>query len=193
MDESDVERCLKYYDLEGYLFGSVGPRFRNGGSLSAFEFFSIVVWKANRAKTRVAKILRRGRPGKSWDAIVGELATSLSHARDDRSKLAVLVQDYGFYLPMASAILTVLWPDSFSVYDVRVCEILGRFGALGQSTNIESLWPAYEQYVQAVQAEVPGRFTLREKDRALWALSTRSQLEHDMKCWLNDGTPNEEI
>ena len=41
---------LRYYDLETYLFDDVHDRFHRQGSLSAFNFFAIVVWKANRAK-----------------------------------------------------------------------------------------------------------------------------------------------
>ena len=48
---------LAYYDLEAYLFGTVGPRFLNDGRLNAFDFFSIVIWKANRAKSKIARRL----------------------------------------------------------------------------------------------------------------------------------------
>ncbi len=48
---------LKYYDLERYLFEDVSKRFRKQGSMSAFDFFSIVVWKANRAKSQIARKL----------------------------------------------------------------------------------------------------------------------------------------
>lgn len=45
---------LRYYDLEAYLFEDVRKRFQKEGVLSAFDFFSIVIWKANRAKSKVA-------------------------------------------------------------------------------------------------------------------------------------------
>lgn len=45
----------RYYDLETFLFEDVYRRFRDNGSIGAFEFFSIVIWKANRAKSITAK------------------------------------------------------------------------------------------------------------------------------------------
>ena len=41
---------------------------------------------------------------------------------------------WAFRLPTASAILTVLYPDVFTVYDRRVCKVLGAFDQLA---NIE--------------------------------------------------------
>ena len=38
--------------------------------------------------------------------------------------MRILIEDWAFRLPMASAILTVLYPDSFTVYDIRVCSEL---------------------------------------------------------------------
>jgi len=40
---------VRYYDLERYLLDDVRTRYASEGSLGAFDFFSIVIWKANRA------------------------------------------------------------------------------------------------------------------------------------------------
>ena len=45
---------LQYYDLESYLFDTVSQRFHKEGRLNAFDLFSIIVWKAERAKSRLA-------------------------------------------------------------------------------------------------------------------------------------------
>jgi len=45
----------KFYNLEEYLFQDVGPRFRKTDTLSVEDFFCIVIWKANRAKTKLRK------------------------------------------------------------------------------------------------------------------------------------------
>jgi hypothetical protein len=51
----------KLYDLERYLFGEVSERFAKTGSITAFDFFSIVVWKANRSKSKIAaRLLSKG-------------------------------------------------------------------------------------------------------------------------------------
>ena len=46
-------------NLEGYLLGQVQANFHRVGFRSAPEFFCIVIWKANRAKSKIArKVLR---------------------------------------------------------------------------------------------------------------------------------------
>jgi hypothetical protein len=49
-----VTDYARYYDLESYLFQEVSHRFTSRKPLSAFDFFRIVVWKANRSKSKVA-------------------------------------------------------------------------------------------------------------------------------------------
>ena len=58
MEENDF---IKYYDLESYIFEGVNTKFHKYGFLSAFDFFTIIIWKANRAKSKISKrILGRG-------------------------------------------------------------------------------------------------------------------------------------
>jgi hypothetical protein len=75
---------LKLYDLEGHLFDEVGPRFRADGTLSAFDFFCIVIRNANRAKSIIAKRLIK-RCG-TLDAGVLDIARGLAkrHATSER-------------------------------------------------------------------------------------------------------------
>jgi len=100
---------LLYYDLEQYLFKEVHTRFQNEHSIGAFDFFSIVIWKANRAKSKIAaKLLRLDPKNQSGlDPIVRDLTHALFKASHARNRLRILVQDWEFALPMASAILSV--------------------------------------------------------------------------------------
>lgn len=173
---------LRYYHLEQYLFEDVNSRFHDAGWLNAFDFFSIVIWKANRAKSNVAKRLLRHDPESriDLDAIVRHLTRRLYDAASARDRLEMLMIDWGLKLPMASAILTVLWPDEFTVYDVRACEQFGRFGNLTNLTRPEAVWDGYTSYRTAVIAAVPGETSLRDKDRILWGRSAAAQLERDI-------------
>ena len=99
----------KFYDLENYLFEEVSRRFSEHGYLKAFDFFCIVIWKANRSKSKIAKrLLSKGHP--DLDSAVVALTKSLANAADDKARMKILIVDWGFLLPMASAILTVLYP-----------------------------------------------------------------------------------
>lgn len=175
---------LRYYDLEAYLFQDVRRRFHVQGQLSAFDFFSIVIWKANRAKSAIAKRLLKKGGSDDLDQVVGNLSRSLLEAGTPKERLRILMEDWGFLLPMASAVLTVLWPEDFTVYDVRACNELGRFRQLANWTRFDRVWPTYEEFREAVRAAGPAGLSLRDKDRYLWAKSSATQLEEDIaRCF----------
>jgi hypothetical protein len=161
---------LKYYDLEDYLFNDVNAAFHARGYLTPEEFFSIVVWKANRAITRIKKRLL----GKSSDLaeVVKNLTENIKAAPSDEARLRVLLETWGFLLPMATAILTVLYPDRFTVYDVRVREQLQIKDFAGRKNEIKRY---FEEFLPGVAA-ITETETLRDKDRYLWGKSSYESL-----------------
>ena len=188
----DVADYLAYYDIEQYLFEQVHSRFQQNGSIGAFDFFSIVIWKANRAKSKVAeRLLGKAQRDEDLDAIVRRLTRSLHDAGNARDRFELLLgndkKGWGFRLPIGSAILTVLWPEEFTVYDVRVCGQLERrvpgseFKKLAYRTCSERLWEAYQGYLTAVRKVAPEARTLRDADRYLWACSAADQLREDIE------------
>lgn len=179
---STVPDPLRFYDLERYLFVDVHDRFHSEGSIGAFEFFSIVIWKANRAKSNIAKRLLKMDPSgrRELEPIVRDLTGALFDAPSGRDRLRILMQQWGFMLPMASAILTVLWPEEFTVYDVRACGQLGDFHKLGEQSGEDRIWNGFVRYRAAVQAAVEEPLSLRDKDRVLWARSALRQLQDDV-------------
>jgi hypothetical protein len=187
MNDTDYS---KYYDLEGYLFGEVSSRYQQTKRVNAFDFFCIVVWKANRAKSKVAnRLLAHGHA--NLTQAVESLIDAISAAPDHMERLRVLVQDWGFRLPMASAILTVLFPKDFTVYDVRVCEALNNFKGAQYKTRFDRLWEQYSEYIKRVKASVGGEKTLRDKDRYLWGRSFQSELETDIANCFHGTSPNQ--
>jgi hypothetical protein len=187
---------LSYYALESYLLGDVRKHFEDDGSIGAFDFFSIVIWKANRAKSRIAERLRSmDKPEQRTDleAITRSLTKSLYEAEDGQARLRILLCTWGFLLPMATAILSILWPDEFTVYDVRVCgelkEIriggdLKDFTDLANLSNVDKnfdkVWARYFEYRESVRAAVPQESSLRDKDRYLWGRSAARQVQSDI-------------
>ena len=171
----------QYYNLEEYLFGTVTARFQEQRVIGPFDFFCIVIWKANRSKSRIAeRLLTHGGGYTDLDSAVGSLLSEVQQASDPKGRLAVLVEDWGFRLPMASAILTVLYPDEFTVYDVRVCNVLGDFDDAKSKTNFVTMWNRYSAYIDAVRRTVKDYPILRDKDRYLWGQSFAQQLEADI-------------
>ena len=170
---------LALYDLEQFLFQVVSTHYQDGLPISAFEFFSIVIWKANRAKSKVASRLQK-KSGQNLETAVAQLVADLRRANTPEDRLRVLFVDWGFWLPMASAILTVFYPEEFTIYYVRVCEYLPAFERLGNKSKFETVWPEYCQFVEAVKMAVPEVHSLRDQDRVLWARSFRRQLGADV-------------
>jgi hypothetical protein len=180
---------LRYYDLETYLFEDVHRRFHSECSLGAFDFFSIIIWKANRAKSLIARRLLREDPKRrsSLDPIVRDLTADLYRAPNAEARLRILMEIWGFALPMASAVLAALWPDEFSVYDVRVCQRLRRFQNLGSRTKFAKIWVGYCEYLEAVRSAAPPNLSLRDKDRYLWGESVAHQLGEDIENRFDSG------
>lgn len=191
---------LELYDLETYLFDTVRPRFHEQRFLDAFDFFCIVVWKANRAKSRIARRLRDRSQCRDLEGAVKELTEGLAARPDAKQRLGYLLSEgpWGFRLPMASAILTVLWPDDFTVYDQRVCGQLepggkGRFHHLVDETNFEKLWDGYLKFTEAVRGVVPEEMSLRDKDRYLFGKSFHDQLKQDIcRCFGVEAAPDDD-
>lgn len=179
---------LDYYDLETFLFRDVHQRFQEQGWLDAFDLMSIVIWKANRAKSRIACRLLATSGCSTLDEAARQLTGRIHKAGAARERLAVLIDEWGFLLPMASAILSVLYPDDFTVYDYRVCEQLEEFGKLGQLTSVDRIWPDYEAYVRQVRASRSG-LSLRDCDRFLTGQSMGEQLERNIQKW--EGKPKQ--
>ena len=178
---------VQYYDLEGYLFSIVPARYDRDKTLSAFDFFSIVVWKANRAKSRIAtRLLKYGGGQENLEVAVAKLMAAISQANEPKERLSVLIELWGFRLPMASAILTVLFPNEFTVYDVRVCEELGDFKD-ADTNNFAVQWERYSAYIAAVRSTAPEYPRLRDKDRYLWGKSATAQLRSDIESCFRRG------
>jgi len=174
-----MEDYRRYYDLESYLFGEVGPKFQKLGRLSTYDFFCIVIWMSNYPKSRVRDLLR-AKDEKNLDVVVEKLARELSK-KSAKDKLGYLMDEWRFRLPLASAILTVLQPDDFTVYDKRICKLVNSPELPGMVWS-DSLWNKYLEYKRKVEQQAPKSFSLRDKHRWLCG-----KVFHDsQKQWLTD-------
>jgi hypothetical protein len=182
---------VELYNLERYLFDTVGPRFRIAGRLSAFDFFCIVLWKAPRSKQLVARRIRSRGPA-DLDEAITQMAEQLRQAKAPEQRLNLLCDTWALRLSMASAVLTVLYPEEFAVYDLRVCDELQGFGDLGNVTQPERRWAGYVDYRNALRAATPTGLSLRDKDRWLWGKSFATELLADIAQGFEAPTPADE-
>jgi thermostable 8-oxoguanine DNA glycosylase len=171
LDSVELGECLEIYDIEGYLLDKVSERFKEEGTLEPFDFFAIVAWKSNRAKTKIRKGLDDA--GKTVQGLMSEVA----QAETSRDKVEVLLQVWGIGLAMASAILTVCDPEAFTVLDYRAWETLRGASLQGLPEHYPATSDEYLDYCRVCRqlAERVG-MSLRNLDRALWAKSWRDDL-----------------
>jgi hypothetical protein len=179
-----TEDYLLYYNAEKYLFEEVRNRFEREQRLDAFDLFTIIIWKAERAKSKLATRLSGLVPDGNLETVAASLSADLIAAKTPEERLIVLMDKWEFYLPMSTAILSVLWPEEFTVFDVRVCEELESnersFKRLGNLAAAK-IWPEYCKFREAVKDHVKEPYSLREKDRFLWGRSTAIQLREQIK------------
>lgn len=155
----------KYYSLEKYLFEEVSNNFKKNHFLTNEEFFSIVIWKSPRVKTKVLKGIKKS--GKT----VKEITEKLFAEKDRGEKINILRKIYGIGIPVASAVLTVCFPDEFTITDYRATE------ALNKTKNVKIKDPSIliENYLEYVdickEIAKENNLSLRDTDRCLWGLS----------------------
>ena len=167
-------------DLEGYLTHVVGPHFRKTTELSVEDFWLILIWKANRAKTKEKRRFEALGNCTMAEA-VGRIARNLSAAQNNKERLKYLMRVWGMRLATSSAVLTILYPDVFTVYDVRVCGEIGRFHELSYRKFSEDLWREYLSFIAAVQDAAPDGLSLRECDHFLWGRSLLHDVQKELR------------
>ena len=90
---------------------------------------------------------------------------------------------------MASAILSVLYPDKFSIYDYRVCDMLKNFHNI-KNLKSDKMTDLYFEFLEEVWKNVPEKTSFRDKDRFLWGKSfyqgLKNDIEHEFKVERED-------
>jgi hypothetical protein len=134
---------------------AAGDRLRT--RLSVEDFQALVEWKTNnRGFTRLDK---------NTDAEVLDAIRLALDAKCPRSAIAVLIGLDGVGVPVASAIMTMLKPESHTVIDFRALETLGY---KGDYSSI-SFYLRYLDYCTKLANK--WGMSLRNLDRALWQWS----------------------
>lgn len=169
---------LQFYDLEKYLFSKVHRSFHTDECLNAFDLFLIVRWKSNRRKDLIiARLCDIGDGDLDKGA---QCLTRQVHQTSNQDERLSILMGPGIGLAMATAILTVLYPEVYTVYDQRACDALGGFWNIGKRTTPTRVWEGYEEFQEAVRKNTPAHLSLRDKDRWLWAKNWVEILEREI-------------
>jgi len=169
---------LAYYSPETYLFAAVAASFAHTGQIHPEAFYLICDWKAPRARTRHLK--RLAQIAGNFTNAVSQIADELHRADGNERRINILMTKWKFRLPTASAILAVLYPDVFTVYDIRTCTVLDDFKSLGDMNWSLDLWREYQRFAAAVRSAVPDAKSLRDCDRSLWGKDKRRVMLNEL-------------
>jgi hypothetical protein len=173
---------LAYYNPEERLFPNVAQQFgETTGELNSAALYLILDWKSPRARTRHLKRLAGNKAAGSFAAAARAISVSIKEAAGPEQRLEILMRKWGFRLPTASAILSVLYPEEFTIFDWRVCDELHDFHQLGGLNWSVKTWPKYQQFVAAVRKTAvrdgarPDS-SLRDCDRWLWGQNKQNAM-----------------
>ena len=156
-DPADIPRLATSYGPERDDAAlAAGGRIR-GGEFTRKNLSEIFDWKTKgRGRSRLR--------GNSDEEITDAIRLAVS-AKTERAAIAVLLGLNGVLVPVASAILTAIDPERYTVIDFRALEALG-------SKSADRTINFYLTYLDACRKFAKAhRVPLRDLDRALWQWS----------------------
>jgi hypothetical protein len=172
----EMEVGLDCYDPESRVF----PRIADAESpqLSKRDVLLILKWKLGRVKGSNYKTISDDNMAKINQAI-----RKAGDSGQEIDALGALGEIPGIGLAVATAILTVCYPDNFSIIDERVLEVLDLVPstAKDKSKYTTEDWTAKEYFDKFLpkvkERSMEWGSTLRDTDRALWGLSVNQDIE----------------
>ena len=145
-----------------YSFKEDAQALEAGGRIRAGEYTrenleKIYEWKTNgRGRSRLKK---------NSDEDIADALRLAVESKTDRAAVAVLTGLSGVHIPVASAILTAIDPERFTIIDFRALEALG---ILRPANNVDF----YLEYLgKCRELARQNRVSLRTLDQALWQWS----------------------
>jgi hypothetical protein len=150
----DLAKRYRYQDDEVAL--NAGSLIRDG-QCTRENLELIFEWKTNgRGRSRLAK---------NSDAEISDALNLVLKANTDRVAVALLTGLSGVQIPVASAVLTTIYPDRFTIIDFRALHALG----VEQPQITVDFYLSYLDQCRHLAKE--HNVSLRTLDRALWQWS----------------------
>lgn len=162
----DIQKYIKLYDTEKYLFGVVGVEARKRGCLTFDDFYKICMWKSVRQKPNYLK---------NKDT-VEKITKNAFTEKNETKKINKLCNLRGIGIKTASAILTVVFPKRYAVMDERCLDILKMYGFKISKYSSVKTWLNYLDIMRKVAKE--NGISPRELDMAFFAMH-KEQLEKE--------------
>lgn len=150
--------------MEDFLFENISKNFKENHYLTKEEFLAIVVWKRKPSAKKIVDSMNE------TSISVDALTKSIFNASTPEEKLKILLSVKQIGIAIASAILTVCYPNDFTVVDYRALNSLKKLDISCSKRPTEQI-EDYLEYVNVCKKESGERgFLLRDFDRMLWAM-----------------------
>ncbi len=189
----NIQSYIKYHLLETeYLEKEVHSFFHKNHHLTPEHFLAIIIWKSNRSKKYVIKGLKEMQEiGRTVKTITEEVYDAGENQNKDR-QVEILTDIYGIGIPIASAILTILYPDRFTIYDIylheqlngnefkKYCNNAPFSKIIGTDKKDREKYFKFVDIVKEIAEKETGN-DLRKCDRALWGKSWYNGLKQSVE------------
>jgi hypothetical protein len=157
-DSTEITELAKRYGYQSDDYALEAGRQIRAGNYGRHQLQVIFQWKTKgRGKSRLLR--------NSDDEIADALHLA-SNANTERAAVAVLLGLHGVQAPVASAILTAIDPERYTVIDFRALEALGN----DSEDRTVNFYLAYLKTCRQLASK--HGVTLRDFDRALWQWSS---------------------
>ena len=164
----DLKAGLDCYDPEHRVFPHLSKP-HEGQRLTPQDVLLILKWKLGRIRSIHSKTVNEKNM-----ACINQAVQNAAISENRNLALKTLASLPGIRLAAATAILTVCYPNDFTIIDQRV---LGQLGLGPATTDRWTVDEYLKRYLPAVRERAKGwGCTLRDADRALWGLSVRKQM-----------------
>jgi hypothetical protein len=177
---AEIARGLDCYDPESRVFPGVAKRIQQGRDLTKRDVLLILRWKTPSFKKSYSQTVNDDNMLKITKAVrdAGETGREI-----EALKALDEIPEIG--LPVASAILTVCYPDKFTILDIRVLGILALYPSRLESNKpskpADDQWTAedyWKEFLPTIQQRSKEWCcTLRNADRVLWGLSVANEID----------------
>ena len=174
MNLTEYLKCYSYFPkFTEFLYGEVVQAIRDSGYLESEDLVIIYVWKSILFQIHKGFESYGVESDERKIRSVTKRIFEINHlSRDDVAKLLnELVLLRGVGVKVASAILSVIFPELHGVFDKHVKKALGIKGE-DEESCVEAIWKMRK--IAKEQEHITGKYwTPRDVNKALWILNKR--------------------
>ncbi|HXB61791.1 MAG TPA: hypothetical protein VNU94_02920 [Acidobacteriaceae bacterium] len=169
LSKEDLEDGLDYHDAEDRVFPKIKAKILAKQELDKKDVLHILKWKLGRIKASDSRTIS------NKNLLIINKAIRSAGVGNGLDALEALMQIHGIKLAVATTILTICYPEKFTIIDFRVLEVLNLFPATTDGWTAQKYVDEFLPVV--IKQSEKWNCSLRNADKALWGLSVKRRFE----------------